>query len=144
MIKFTNTQQTKLKVTLRVHPRQTYPTLSFPSLPPDETSPTFFTIVSPTTKKLRQFIGLINYYNDNQKQCAYILQPLISTTGKNIECEWSQVHQCAFDSIKKIVAKNTILRFPNFTRPFDVHTDASNIQLGGVVSQNNSPSVYFS
>ena len=65
-------------------------------------------------------------------------------TRKNAKWEWTQTHQRAFDSIKQIVAKNTLLCFPGFTWSFDVHTDAFNIQLGGVVSQDNLPLAYFS
>ena len=36
----------------------------------------------------------------------------------------------AFEDIKKVMAKQTILNCPNFNEVFDIHTDASDRQLG--------------
>ena len=57
---------------------------------------------------------------------------------------WTDRHQQAFENIKKIVAKETLLTYPDFTIPFDVHTDSSDYQLGGVVSQLGKPIAFFS
>jgi hypothetical protein len=37
-----------------------------------------------------------------------------------------------------------MLRFPDFTKPFEIHTDASHTQLGGVISQEGKPLAFFS
>jgi hypothetical protein len=42
------------------------------------------------------------------------------------------------------MAKETMLTYPNFDEPFVVHTDASNKQIGGVITQNNKPLGFFS
>ena len=34
--------------------------------------------------------------------------------------------------------------FPDFTKNFDVHTDASDYQMGGAVSQDGKPIAFFS
>merc|ERR1712020_460572 len=42
------------------------------------------------------------------------------------------------------MAEEILLKFPDFTKPFVIHTDASNYQLGGVISQDNHPIAYYS
>ncbi len=60
--------------------------------------------------------------------------------------EWEQVHQDAFDEIKKVIARDVILAYPNFSfsEEFTIFTDASTRQLGGVITQNNRPIAFFS
>jgi len=45
---------------------------------------------------------------------------------------------------KKIMAKEALLAYPDFSKPFVIHTDASHYQLGGVVSQDGKPIAFFS
>ncbi len=37
-----------------------------------------------------------------------------------------------------------MLAYPDFSKPFDIYTDASNKQLGAVITQNNRPIAFFS
>ena len=46
--------------------------------------------------------------------------------------------------MKKILSKETLLLYPDFNKPFEIHTDASNTQLGAVVSQNGKPIAFYS
>ncbi len=52
---------------------------------------------------------------------------------------WDSIHQTAFDNVKKTIAKEVVLAYPDFTKPFDIHTDASTKQLGEVITQDNRP-----
>ena len=49
-----------------------------------------------------------------------------------------------FDKIKQIVGCETLLSYPDFNLPFEIHTDASHTQLVVVISQNNKPLAFFS
>ena len=53
-------------------------------------------------------------------------------------------HQDAFEKMKQIVAKEVILSYPNFSKDFEVHTDASDKQLGAVISQDHKPIAFYS
>jgi hypothetical protein len=57
---------------------------------------------------------------------------------------WDSIHQTAFDIVKKTTAKEVVLAYPDFTKPFDIYTDASTKQLGAVITQNNRPIAFFS
>ena len=72
------------------------------------------------------------------KKCSELLAPLTSLTSTESKWDWTDKHQKAFDTIKNIISHETILSYPDFTNPFDMRTDASDLQLGAVVSQNKN------
>ncbi len=57
---------------------------------------------------------------------------------------WESIHQQAFDNIKATIAKEVVLAYPDFTKPFKIYTDASTMQLGSVITQGNRPLAFFS
>ena len=52
---------------------------------------------------------------------------------------WERKHQEAFEACKskKMLAKNATLAFPDFTKLFFLWTDASDIQLGATLVQDD-------
>jgi type VI protein secretion system component Hcp len=56
---------------------------------------------------------------------------------------WDLIHQIAFDNVKTTIAKEVVLAYPDFTKPFDIYTDASTKQLGSVITQDNRPIAFF-
>ena len=55
-----------------------------------------------------------------------------------------EVHQEAFESIKCIVAREVLLAYPAFDKPFEIYTDASKAQLGAVITQDDKPIAFYS
>ena len=49
-----------------------------------------------------------------------------------------------FEKIKRVIAKEAMLVYPDFDVPFEVYTDSNNYQLGGVVAQKGKPIGFFS
>ena len=78
------------------------------------------------------------------KRRSALLAPLTALTSDKTPWKWEEKHQKAFDSVKKIISRETLLSYPNFNEPFDIHTDASDLQLGAVISQNNKPIAFYS
>jgi len=102
-------------------------------------------IATPKTRRqLRRFIGMINYYRDMWPRRSEILAPLTALTSKKERWKWTEVHEKAFQNMKKIMARETLLTFPDFTKPFEIHTDASKLQLGACISQDNKPIAFYS
>jgi hypothetical protein len=73
-----------------------------------------------------------------------ILAPLTRLTSKDVPFQWTNVGQQAFDKIKAIICHKVLLLYPDFNKPFHIHTDASHYQLGAVISQNIRPIAFYS
>jgi hypothetical protein len=56
---------------------------------------------------------------------------------------WESIHQQAFDNVKATITKEVVLAYPDFTKPFEIYTDASTMQLGAVITQGNRPIAFF-
>ena len=97
-----------------------------------------------TRKQLRRFIGMINYYRDMWPRRSDLLAPLTKLTSKTVPWKWTAVEQKAFEDMKKVITKETMLTYPDFNKPFDIHTDASDVQLGAVISQEGKPIAFYS
>jgi hypothetical protein len=86
-------------------------------------------IKAPTTcKQLRQFNGMVNYYHDMLPLRSYLLAPLSSMTSAKVKWKLTPECQDCFEKMKAIMAKETLVTFPDFTKEFEIHTDASKLQ----------------
>ncbi|KAF3662453.1 hypothetical protein FXO37_12442 [Capsicum annuum] len=54
---------------------------------------------------------------------------------KDVKWVWSEKFDAAFQTLKEAIASEPILKLPDFELPFEVHTDASNKAVGGVLVQ---------
>ncbi|GKG49146.1 reverse transcriptase, partial [Tanacetum coccineum] len=52
--------------------------------------------------------------------------------------------QAAFESLKKAVMEEPVLRLSNVTMPFELLTDASDFVIGGVLMQDGYPITFES
>ena len=93
-----------------------------------------FLAVPKTRKQLRQFIGMIHLYRDMWKKRSEILAPLTALTSKNVKYKWKDEHQKCFDAIKRVIGREVFLAYPDFNAPFEIHTDASKLHIGAVIS----------
>ena len=95
-------------------------------------------------KELRSFIGIVNYYRDMWIRRSHVLAPLSALTTTKKKWKWEAHHSAAFATAKKIMARETMLAYPDFNAPFEIHTDASHYQLGAVISQKGKPIAFYS
>jgi len=103
------------------------------------------TIAEPKTRKeLRSFIGVVNCYRDMWVRRSHVLAPLAALTSKTTKWKWEPQHQKAFAMAKRIIAKETLLAYPNFNKPFQIHTNANHYQLGTAASQEGKPIAFCS
>ena len=97
-----------------------------------------------TRKQLRSFLGVVNYYRDMWIKRSHVLAPLSALTSKNVKWRWEDKERAAFNMAKRIIAREVMLAYPDFSKPFQIHTDASHYQLGAVISQNGKPIAFYS
>jgi hypothetical protein len=76
-------------------------------------------------KELRWFIGMINYYRGIRLRCSELIAQLTSMTSQNVKFIWMDEHQNPFENIRKIICREVMFTFPDFSKPFHIYTDAS-------------------
>jgi hypothetical protein len=104
-------------------------------------------------KELRHFLGMVQYY----RELCKMLAPLTSLVGecgqtkvtrakgtKKVPWHWDEVHQRAFNHVKTTIAREVVLAYPNYSKVFEIYTDASSKQLGAVITQENRPIAFLS
>ena len=94
-------------------------------------------------KHVRQFVGLINFYKEMIPRKSEILTPLTNLCGKK-SFSWTAACQRSFEEVKKELVNVTTLTFPDYSLPFEIYTDASDIQMGAAITQNGKPICFFS
>lgn len=63
---------------------------------------------------------------------------------KDAKWEWTEACQHTFDQLKEMLTIEHVLRFPMFDKPFEVHVDASDQAIGGVLVHDKHPIAYES
>ena len=43
-----------------------------------------------------------------------------------------------------MIGREVLLAYPDFNAPFEIHTDASRLQIGAVISQKGKPIAFYS
>ena len=94
--------------------------------------------------ELRSFLGLVNYYRQFIKNYSARAAPLTDLLKKNKSWAWTEKCQEAFEHLKAAVMEEPVLALPDFSKPFEVHTDASDFAIGGVLMQERHPIAFES
>ena len=86
--------------------------------------------------QLQAAIGLLNYYRDYVPGFSTIAAPLTRLTRKDVPFHVDDATAAAFEKLKREVARpGNALRHPDPKRTFIVHTDWSQLGMGGVLGQ---------
>ena len=90
-------------------------------------------------KDVRGFLGLCNYYRKFIKGFSHLATPLNNLLKKSDDkFKWSPECQTAFDGLKNaLTSEPVVLAYPDFEKPFIVSTDASNLSIGYILSQED-------
>ena len=88
--------------------------------------------------QVRSFLGFANYFRRFIPRFAEIAQPLDEVTGRNAQFSWNKRRQDAFDSLKLSLLCAPVLQLPDVSKPFGVHTDASDVAIAAVLEQERN------
>ena len=89
-------------------------------------------------RKLRELLGLINYYHRFIPHCAQVLHPLhalLSHTQTDTELQWLDASLAAFEQAKAALADATLLSHPKPNTVVTIMSDASDFAVGAVLQQ---------
>ncbi|XP_019058307.1 PREDICTED: uncharacterized protein LOC104816062 [Tarenaya hassleriana] len=101
-------------------------------------------VVPRTLPQLRSFLGLVNYYRRFILGYSSIAAPLSDMLKKDRKWQWTEQCQAAFDRLRTLVSEEPIMVLPDIGKPFEVHSDASDFAIGGVLMQEGHPIAYES
>jgi hypothetical protein len=72
---------------------------------------------------LKSFIGLCNYYRIYVQDSSTITHPFYVLLKKDVAWTWNEEVQEAFNTLKEKLLEFPILRRPNFSKVFILHTN---------------------
>lgn len=110
----------------------------------------------PTTlRQLRSFLGMTGYYRKFISGYASIARPLTKylagengrisqNMSKKTEIKLDNEAIKAFERLKKLLINQVELTQPDFSKKFVLTTDASNVAIGGVLTQEGKPITFIS
>ena len=85
--------------------------------------------------EVRSFIGMATYYCRFLDHYSHVKRPLTELTKKEAVWTWGEAQEAAFKQIKRMLTSAPVLRNPDWSRPFILHTDWSKAGVGACLSQ---------
>ena len=74
----------------------------------------YLTHQTPTTpKQVREFLGLVGFYQKFIKDFAKIAKPLTLLTRQQVKFDWTPTHHTAFLTLKEAITQAPILHYPD-------------------------------
>ena len=84
---------------------------------------------------IRGFLGLVGHYRRFIPRFADKSLPLRKLLKKGEVFKWESDQQKAFDELKDAITSKPVLGLPDFSKPFRLSTDASNVGISAILSQ---------
>lgn len=96
-----------------------------------------------STKEVKSFLGIINYYRSYISNVSTLADPLYKLTSRVKKFYWSEEAQTSFEKLKKVLTPEDKLFHPEFNLPFIIRSDSSEGNFGGVLSQRSPEGIEF-
>lgn len=99
-------------------------------------------------KELQRFLGLCNWHRRFIADFARLAAPLTDLTKTRGKYKWTTAAEEAFLKLKGALVSAPVLAMPDYTKPFAVACDATDVAIGAVLTQEvdgeEHPICYFS
>ena len=93
------------------------------------------------TKKVREFLGMCNYYRKFIKGYSQVAAPMYALLKADATFEWTKECDQCFNKLKKALVNPPVLAHPKMNEPFILSTDASTSGIGYILSQTDTNSL---
>ena len=86
-------------------------------------------------KELNRFVGQVKWHARYIKYLANVCTPLTHLTKEDVSFVWDTPQEKAFQLLKKMLSVALVLQPPDWSSPFHVFVDASDVAIGAVLMQ---------
>jgi len=88
-------------------------------------------------QELLRYLGISRFYRKVRANYSSLVVPLTNLLRKNEKFVWSESCQNAFDQLKAFLENDPVLAAPDFSKPFKLAIDASNVGFGAGLFQDS-------
>jgi transposase InsO family protein len=94
--------------------------------------------------KLETLLGMVTYLSKFSPNLAEITSPLRALLKNDVDFQWSEQHEAAFNKVKKALTESPILAYFDKDKQVTLQVDSSKDGLGACLMQDGKPVMYAS
>lgn len=88
-----------------------------------------------TIRDVRRLMGLMGFYQKFIPRYSHLTAPITDLLKKSKKFKWSEEAEKALEELKSVLTSAPVLANPDYTRPFIIETDASQLAVGAALLQ---------
>ncbi|GJW14764.1 putative reverse transcriptase domain-containing protein [Tanacetum coccineum] len=104
----------------------------------------FMDLMNRTPTEIRQFLGLVGYYQRFIEGFSKIAKSMTKLTQKKVKFDWGDKQEATFQLLKEKLGSSPILALPKGAENFIIYCDASHKGFGVVLMKNEKVIAYAS
>jgi hypothetical protein len=91
-----------------------------------------------TVKQVHNTLGVLGYQQPFIQDFAKLAKALTSLLKKGVPFNWTEECTCSLDALLKVVTSDSVLHWPDYSKPFFLEVDASQYATGAILHQTNN------